>query len=51
VGAATDFFSSGNYNVLSIIVEMPKSALAHKVDGSSNDAVNIWATTSTASGV
>jgi len=48
---AVDFFSSGKYNVLSIVVEMPKTALADEVGGGSSNTVNIWATTSTASGV
>jgi hypothetical protein len=47
---AVDFFSSGKYNVLSIVIEMPKAALAHESNGSSSNGVNIWATTSTASG-
>lgn len=47
---AVDFFSSGKYNVLSIVIEMPKTALAHETNGASSNTVNIWATTSTASG-
>jgi hypothetical protein len=47
-----DFFSSGRYNVLSIVIEMPKSIL-EEVPNSATPVtnVNIWATTSTASGV
>jgi hypothetical protein len=48
---AVDFFSSGRYNVLSIVIEMPKTALAAVPNGSPLNAVNIWATTSTANGV
>jgi len=51
---AVDFFSSGKYNVLSIVIEMPKAALAALTKGTSSsnpNKVNIWATTSTASGI
>ncbi len=51
---AVDFFSSGKYNVLSLVVELPKSALAQVPTGFTatvDSSVHIWATTSTVSGV
>jgi hypothetical protein len=43
-----DFLSNGNYNVLSIVVELPKSMLK----GTNGDKIGVWCTTSkTSSGV
>jgi hypothetical protein len=40
-GTAVDFLSNGGYNVLAIVVELPKS----KIGGASNN-INVWCTTS-----
>ncbi len=42
-----DFLSNGNYNVLSIVVELPKSMLK----GTNGDKIGVWCTTSKSNGV
>ena len=42
-GTASDFLSVGKYNLLSIVVELPKSQL----QGAGTGKVNLWCTTST----
>jgi hypothetical protein len=42
-----DFLSTGNYNVLSIVVELPKTL----VQGSGTSKIGVWCTTSKSSGV
>ena len=46
-GSAVDFLSNGGYNVLSIVVEVPKSKLLRKHGVST--VVGLWCTTSTKS--
>jgi hypothetical protein len=43
--ASSDFLAAGSYNVLAIVYEIPKSALA-----TSSSMIHVWATTSTQSG-
>jgi len=40
-GEAVDFLSNGGYNVLSIVIELPKSMIR----GSGNGVIGLWATT------
>lgn len=42
-----DFLSNGSYNVLSIVVELPKTMLK----GTNGDKIGVWCTTSKSSGV
>lgn len=52
VATAVDFFSSGKYNVLSIVIEMPKTMLSNgPTSTTTSSSVNLWATTSTVTGV
>jgi hypothetical protein len=44
---AADYFSSNSYNVLSLVIELPKTRLA---PDSTKQVVHVWATTSTVSG-
>lgn len=46
-GEAVDFLSNGGFNVLSIIVELPKSQL---LAGSNGSVIGVWTTTSTPNG-
>ncbi len=48
-GEAVDFLSNGGFNVLSIIVELPKSKLRANGQNSSS-VIGVWTTTSTPSG-
>jgi hypothetical protein len=44
---AQDFFSANGYNVLAIVVELPRSLLAPSGTG---QVIHVWATTATATG-
>ncbi|MBC8065692.1 MAG: DUF4331 family protein [Chlorobia bacterium] len=48
-GEAVDFLSNGGYNVLSIVLEMPKSMLGTKL-GSKPGVISVWTTTSVPNG-
>ncbi len=48
-GEAVDFLSNGGFNVLSIVVEVPKSKLRGHGTGASS-VIGLWTTTSTPSG-
>jgi len=47
-GQAVDFLSNGGYNVLSIVVEVPKALL--KGPGENGDKIALWTTTSVPNG-
>lgn len=53
-GQAVDFLSNGGYNVLSIVVELPRKALLKNTGGSSNgkrnNVIGLWCVTGTPSG-
>lgn len=51
-GQAVDFLSNGPYNVLSIVVELPKNLLLNRGGGpiSSTGVVGVWCTTSKPNG-
>ena len=47
---STNYFATGNYNVLSIVLEVPKTWLAKSPANTSQNTLSIWATTSTVTG-
>jgi hypothetical protein len=48
-GQAVDFLSNGGFNVLSIVVELPASALRGR-KGGNKDIISVWCTTSVPQG-